>query len=217
MHSQGYNFGQTLLAANASLRKRDRTRSVIQNAGCTLLDRNALADLTVSAICREANIAHGTFYIYFPDRQAFVADLLNRFVDHIQIVMQQASRAGGADAVRATTEAYYLMFEQNPGIMKCLVHHLEEFPKARDAFQTLNREWAATVVSSTELKLAQSGRGGALSRDELFRRAYALGGMVDQYLAALLLSHDRTLAGVSADKAAVIETLTHIWKRGMAE
>ncbi|MCA1940502.1 MAG: hypothetical protein LDL26_05840, partial [Caenispirillum bisanense] len=52
-------------------------------------------------------------------------------------------------------------------------------------------------------------------RDELLRRAYALGGMVDQYLVALHVHRDPTLAALSADREAVVDTLTLIWKRGM--
>ena len=55
-----------------------------------------------------------------------------------------------------------------------------------------------------------------MSHDELMRRAYALGGMVDQYLTALFLSQDRTLASVSKDPEAVIDTLSFIWQRGLA-
>jgi len=211
-----YHFGQSLLAQSETLRKRDRTRARILAAGGTLLDRISLGALTVSAICKEARIAHGTFYLYFSDRHVFVADLLERFVDFLQSEMQQASRAGSADNARAATEVYYLMFGQNPGLMKCLVNHLEEYPASRKLFQKLNRDWMTNVVDAAERKHAAAGRAGAVPRDELFRRAYALGGMVDQYLTALFLHHDQTLRDYSKDKEAVIETLTLIWKRGMA-
>jgi len=215
--NQIYRFGQVLLHQSQSLRKRDRTRADIQNAGCELLDRTPLNSLTVSDICREANIAHGTFYIYFPDRQELVANLLILFVAFIQDVMRSESESQTTDPVHAATSAYFKIFEQNPGLMKCLLNHQEDFPAAKKAFQTLNHEWVTTVVQSTERILEHSGGAGDLTRDELFRRAYALGGMVDQYLSALVLNQDQTLLSVSEDQEAVINTLTHIWKRGMIE
>lgn len=48
------------------------------------------------------------------------------------------------------------------------------------------------------------------------RRAYALGGMVDQHLSDLLLSKDPNLAEISQDREAVLETLSLIWERGMS-
>lgn len=217
LSTQVYRFGQVLLQQNRRLRKRNRTRADIQNAGCGLLDRTPLNSLTVSDICREAKIAHGTFYIYFPDRQELVADLLILFVAFIQGVMRSESESQNTDPVHAATSAYFQIFEQNPGLMKCLLNHQEDFPAAKRAFQTLNHEWATTVVRSTERMLEHSGGAGELTRDELFRRAYALGGMVDQYLSALVLNQDQTLLSVSKDQEAVINTLTHIWKRGMIE
>lgn len=214
---RAFDFGQTLLLEAKNPRKRDRTQAGIFNAGCRLLNRISPTSLKVSEICREAGVAHGTFYIYFPNRQAFVASLLLRFVDYLQAVMHGASKSSETDPVRATTNAYFQLFEQNPGLMKCLVNHLDEFPICLEAFQKLNREWATTVVVATERKMAQSDRAGKISRDELFRRAYALGGMVDQYLTALLLNHDQSLSSISQDKDAVIETLSLIWKRGMTE
>ncbi len=212
-----YDFGQALLDESRNPRKRDRTRALIQNVGCRLLDGTSLASLTVSQICREAGIAHGSFYNYFPDRQAFVADLLLRFVDYLQDVMRRASRAADSEPVRATTAAYFHLFEQNPGLMKCLVNHLEDFPSCREAFQKLNREWTAQVVAATQRNRSVSGSAAALPRDELLRRAYALGGMVDQYLTALVLNQDPTLASVSRDRDAVIDTLTLIWTRGLSK
>lgn len=210
-----YNFGQALLADSAGLRKRDRTRAAIQNAACALLDRMSLASLTVGQICGEAGIAHGTFYLYYADRQALVGDLLLRFVDFVQRVMRRAPPAENGDMVRAAMAAYYQLFEQNPGLMRCLVNHMVDFPAAKAAFQKLNREWAATVVASMERKLMQAGRSGAVGPDELSRRAFALGGMVDQYLAALFLNDDRAIAAVSTDREAVIDTLSHIWQQGV--
>jgi TetR/AcrR family transcriptional regulator, ethionamide resistance regulator len=213
----GFDFGQALLVESQNLRKRDRTRATIQNAACSLLSQKSLGALTVSEICCEAHIAHGTFYLYFPDLRALVADLLLHFIDYIQTTMHVASKSSETDSVRGATAAYLLLFEQNPGLMKCLLNHLEEFPASNEAFQKLNREWVTTVVGAIERKRAQSGPLDKPKRDELFRRAYALGGMVDQYLSALFLNKDPALATVSEDREAVIDTLTHIWKRGLTE
>lgn len=210
-----FNFGLVLAHDARGLRKGDRTRAAIQQAACALLDRVPLSALTVAETCRAAGIAHGTFYIYYPDLHALLADVLNRFVAYVQQVMRDASRAAQGGPGRAATAAYYRLFEQNPGLMKCLVNHLDEFPESRVAFQALNRDWVDTVVAAAERKLARKGRTGEVPRDELMRRAYALGGMVDQYLIAHFLSQDRTLASVSKDPEAVVDTLSYIWQRGL--
>ena len=59
------------------------------------------------------------------------------------------------------------------------------------------------------------GRADVIARQELLRGAYVLGGMVDQYLIMLLFGRDRTLASVSRDRDAVVDTLSLFWERGM--
>jgi len=210
-----YRFETALRAETGRGRKGERTRAGLLLAGCRLLDRMPLASLTVSEICRKAGIAHGTFYIYFADRQDFVGVLLLRFANHLKDVMQAASLAAG-DTVRNTTAGYCRVFEENPGLMRCLVGHLAEFPACRQTFQKLNRDWSSRIVASEERRLAAVGRAGRVPHDELLRRAYALGGMVDQYLTELILNRDKTLARVSKDRNAMVDTLTSIWKQGMA-
>lgn len=210
-----YNFGKALLLEAEALRKRDRTRAELFNAGCSLLKHNSLSSLKITDVCREAGVAHGTFYIYFPNRLEFVANLLLRFIDYLQIVMLQVSQSGSPNKIRATTDAYYQLFAQNTGLMKCLLNHLDEFPGTLAAFQKLNREWATTIVAAAEREQSQAKGTQKIPRDELFRRAHALGGMVDQYLSALLLNRDQSLIDISSDKEAVIDTLSLIWERGM--
>ncbi len=209
-----HDFAAALLADERPRRKGERTRAQLLAGGCRLLDTMPLPELTVSAICKTAKVAHGTFYLYFSDRHAFLAALLADFIAFVQATMRRAARQSSEGSERAATAAYYALFETNPGVMRCLVHHLDEFPEAREAFQHLNREWTATVARTAEGSRRRRSLPD-LPRDELLRRAYALGGMVDQYLASLLISRDPALAAVSADRDAVIETMTTIWKKGM--
>lgn len=206
-------FENFLALQSSGARKRERTRNAIRIATCRYLDEKPLASLTVADVCGAAGLAHGTFYLHFPDRNMLISDLLLGFVDFIQTVLRAASRLYGADTVRGSTEAYYELFEQNPGLMRCLVNNLEDFPEAMAAFQKLNREWVMTVATAFRRK----NPGSTLPEDELLRRVYALGGMVDQYLTALLLNNDQTLRSVSAGRDAVIATLTTLWNKGLSE
>jgi AcrR family transcriptional regulator len=196
--------------------KRERTQARLKQAGCRLLKSQPLSALRVADICREAEVAHGTFYLYFKDQHAFLTELLDSFVRYLQEEMQTASRAKSSDSVRAATGAYFHLFLANSGLMKCLVNHLDDFPEARQAFQKLNKQWADRVVQSVEHQQAKAGVKDRLPREELMRRAYALGGMVDQYLASLVLNKDETLIAISRDPESVIDCLSGIWKRGMA-
>jgi len=210
---EDFRFSNELPRLAKDLRKGERTRATIQSALCRCLDRASPVDLTVADICDEAGLAHGTFYIYFSDRNALIGDVVLRFIAFIQMEMRMASREQPDDPVRAATAAYVFLFENNRGLMKCLLNHLDGLPEARTVFQTLNREWLESVVMSTERQWAQKGH--QIDHDELMRRAYALGGMTDQYLSSLLLSNDPNMQAFSRDRADVINTLSLLWQRGM--
>lgn len=210
-----HRYSRALIAAAAGQGRGARTRAALLAAASDLLETRPPAELTIAAICEGAGVAHGTFYIHFADRQALTDTLLEGFVTFLQRGMRAATRIpSGAEATRAATSAYVALFEANAGLMRCLVHHLDAFPGAQAAFQRLNAEWVATVVRAAERRARREGRD-APSHDDLTRRAYALGGMVDQYLAALILSRDPGVAAVSTDREAVIGTLCLIWERGM--
>ena len=208
-------FARTLLDAAAAGRKSERTRARLQAAACRLLETAPPSELKVADICAAAEVAHGTFYVYFRDTRHLLADTLTRFVGFVQDAMRRAARGRGGDRVRSTTAAYVELFERNSGLMRCLVSRLDDFPEAADAFETLNRQWATTVVDARLRRLAAEGGPNGVTRDELVRRAYALGAMVDQYLIALLFGRDQTLSAVSRDREAVVRTLSLIWERGM--
>lgn len=190
-------------------RKGERTRIDLLASCARLLSSNPFDTVTVSALCSTAKVAHGTFYIYFENLNAISAEVLSLFVDFIQLEMRAAARLPG-DATRNTTEAYMHIFERHAGLMKCLVTGIDTFPEARAAFQRLNNEWARTVVRALRRMNANTDQ----SDDDLMRRAYALGGMVDQYLIALHVTGDPWVEALSKDRDQVLDLLTDLWKRG---
>lgn len=202
-------------------RKGARTKAAICVATCHYLDGHSANTLTVSGICKQTGIAHGTFYLHFADRNALLAELLLGFVDFVQIAMRTSTSTststptatGTGDKVRASTEVYYDLFAANRGLMKCLVNRFEDFPEALAAFQKMNHDWVMTVVTAARRR----NPSGPLPEDERIRRAYAMGGMVDQYLTAVLLNNDPTLSPLSQSRAQVIDTLTTLWKKGLEE
>lgn len=214
-----FSYAGVLAAEARGAAKGARTAQKIRIAACTLLERAVPGALTIADICREAGIAAGTFYLHFADQARLLDDLLLGFTRFLQTEMIGAGRASPREPVRAATEAYCRLFEENRGLMKCLIHHLDSFPAARDAFHRLNREWIDTVAAAARRRMrrASGGEGGGdtLPEDELRRRIHALGGMTDQYLSSLLLSREPGLVAVSGDRAATIATLTTIWERGL--
>lgn len=206
-------FSTELSNASKDLRKGQRTKAALHGALCRCADKSDIIQLTVADICKEAKVAHGTFYIYFSDLADLLADVALLFIAFLQRRMRKASQSTAADPINAATAIYVRLFEQNPGLMKYLISHLGPNPLAQAAFQKLNREWLDAVVAATERRLARDG--DMIDHDELMRRAYALGGMTDQYLVNLFLAKDPNMQSFSKDKEAVIKTLSLLWAKGL--
>lgn len=204
-------FPDWLAQGRDALPKGERTRRDLMIAGAELLDRQPLDALTVAAVCARTGVAHGTFYIHFPNRKALAGAVLQGFVDYLQDVMRAAAK-GAPDPVRATTAAYMSLFAENAGLMRCLLTGSDALPAAQSAFQRLNHDWATTVAN------AARRRHGAAARPEpdLMRRALALGGMVDQYLTALHVTQDPAVIALSQDPETLLDLFTDLWTKGMA-
>jgi AcrR family transcriptional regulator len=207
-------FSDALLEGAVGSRKSDRTRARLQAAVCELLDEAVPADLRVDHVCARAGTSHGTFYVYFPDIRTLLNATLAAFVAFLESTLRAAGR-DSHDSLRAATRAYVLLFRDNRGLMRCLVSRAGDLPEANALFEDLNRRWAETVTEAA-LRHASAAGVPAPDRDDLLRRAYALGGMVDQYLVTLHFGSDDRLAALSQDVDALVDTFTTLWARGLA-
>lgn len=209
-------YSEYLLSVAGKGRKSERTRARLKAAACGLLEAAPLSQMKVAEICSSAGVAHGTFYVHFRDIRHLVAETLTGFADFLKVTMLKAADSRGEERGRRTTAAYVELFDCNAGLMRQMVSGNDRLPEARDAFERLNREWAEVVVDSRLRRTRRQGREvSPLEREELLRRAYALGGMVDQYLVMLHFGTDATLAAISRDREAIVDTLSLIWERGM--
>lgn len=207
-------FADALLAATSGARKADRTRARLQSAVCELLEDAVPSDLRVDHVCTRAGTSHGTFYVYFPDIPSLLNVTLAAFLVFLETTLRTAGR-DGLDGPDAPTRAYVALFTANRGLMRCLVSRAGDLPGANALFEDLNRRWAEKVAEAALRRTAAAG-GPVPDREEYLRRAYALGGMVDQYLVTLCFGSDKTLAALSRDMDAVVDTFTLLWTRGLA-
>lgn len=207
-------FSDSLLAGVAGARKSDRTRARLQAATCELLEEATPANLRVDQVCERAGTSHGTFYVYFPDIDTLLTRTLAEFVAFLETGLHLAGK-DARNRQRAVTRAYLDFFEANKGLMRCLVSRTGEMPEATAMFESLNRRWAE-LVAEAAIRFAVTRGYPAPDHEEMLRRAYVVGGMVDQYLITLFFGDDATLNAISQDRDKVVDTFTTLWTRGLA-
>jgi AcrR family transcriptional regulator len=207
-------FADTLIQGAAAARKSGRTRARLQAAVCDLLEDAVPADIRVDHVCARAGTSHGTFYVYFPDIHTLLTQTLTEFVEFLEASLLRAG-VDAPDRPRTVTRTYVGLFEANRGLMRCLVSRAGDLPEANALFEALNRRWAEMVADAGARYAIAKGHPEP-DRDELLRRAYAVGGMIDQYLITLYFGSDATLAALSQDRDKVVDTFTTLWSRGLA-
>jgi TetR/AcrR family transcriptional repressor of nem operon len=84
------------------------THGALLDAGQAVAERDGLGGLSVNRVVAEAGVAKGTFYVHFTDREAFIDALHERFHDHVQKAVAQATRGSepGAQRIVLAVEAY---------------------------------------------------------------------------------------------------------------
>ena len=95
--------------------------------------------------------------------------------------------------------------------MKCIISYFEDFPEISQIASENNRSWIMLNVQSAQRRLQAEGNANSISEAGLYRRYYAVGAMVDQYLSYLFLTNDPHVLEVSQDAEAVVDTLCHLW------
>jgi AcrR family transcriptional regulator len=89
-------------------RKSDRTRRKVLSAAKQLFDRRGYRDTTVDDITRRAEIAHGTFYLYFKGKSEILRELATTALSEFDSIAMREfqTREDVAGLVRETLEVY---------------------------------------------------------------------------------------------------------------
>jgi len=85
-----------------------QTRERLLKAGEKVAERDGLSGLSVASVAKRAEVAKGTFYVHFPDRETFVDALHQRFYDEVSTQVRTAVTGlpPGRDLLLAAIDAY---------------------------------------------------------------------------------------------------------------
>jgi TetR/AcrR family transcriptional regulator, transcriptional repressor for nem operon len=126
-----------------------RTRQALLDAGVVVADRHGLAGLSVNQVVAEAEVAKGTFYVHFDDREAFVDALHERFHAAVEEAVATAVAAipPGAERIVAGAEAYLDLCIEDRAV-KALALEARSDPALADSMSARHERFAANAVPS---------------------------------------------------------------------
>jgi AcrR family transcriptional regulator len=196
----------------AALRtKGDRTRQRLRIAAAEALEAEGFQGVKVSDICARADVAQGTFYVYFRDKVEIAVDVLIGFVDWLYEFVRDASRGkDDFESIRLSNLLFIRICSANRGLMRCHVQMLSQEPAFAAVWLPRHREWLERLGRSIERRT-----GGRLAGRQALAVATALEGMVCNHLYATIVTRNE-LAGDDGTRAGeMAEMLAILWYRAV--
>jgi AcrR family transcriptional regulator len=192
--------------------KGERTRFRLKAAAARLLQESGYQDLKVADVCRRAQVALGTFYVYFPDKSAIATEVLLDFGDALYRQAQTVAR-GSSDfeAIHLTNQFFVAAYQRNAGLIRCLIQLENQEPAFRRRWHGRRLQWLAKIARS----IARRAGPADIPQSLCMQIAYALEGMVFQYLYDAFVRRDPILSRDAGRSAHIAELLSVLWYRAV--
>jgi AcrR family transcriptional regulator len=191
--------------------KGERTRQRLRIAAAEALESEGYPGLKVSDICAGANVAQGTFYVYFRDKAEIAVDVLSDFVDTIYRGVREAARGkDDFDAIHASNVHFIRTYSANRGLLLCQVQMLSQEPAFAEAWLPRHREWQDRIARSIERRT-----GGRIAGRNALAVATALDGMVFHHLYSALITRNELEDDNCAEAEKMARMLSILWYRAV--
>ncbi|GGV16499.1 TetR/AcrR family transcriptional regulator [Actinomadura sp. LOL_016] len=157
-----------------------RTRERLLAAAREVFEERGFLDTRVAHITRHAKVAYGSFYTYFPSKEAVFLEVADRlFADMTQHDLVPSAGPSPAARVRRANRAYYEAYQRNARMMAII----EQVSTFNVEFQEMRRKHRASAVARSAKAIRRWQAAGLAPADldpELASRALAA--MVDHSL-----------------------------------
>lgn len=104
------------------------TRESLKRAGFDLFAESGFSETSIAAITRRAGVAHGTFYVHFPSKEALLDELLAAFnvglVERLLPVWVQQPPLSMAARVRRSADIFVDYWEDHRGFVEVYAQKL---------------------------------------------------------------------------------------------
>jgi AcrR family transcriptional regulator len=160
---------------------------------------------TVGAITEVANTAHGTFYLYFRNKEDAFCQVVARAADDLY---REATAPGGGDAytwLEASIRGYLRVYSAHRGLWRCLLEGMHHSAAVEQMWLELRRPFMDRIERSLE----RLGGTGSIRPLDPRPTAHALGAMVEWSAFCQVELGEPGGPDVSLDGLA--RTLTDLW------
>jgi AcrR family transcriptional regulator len=168
-------------------KKKDVKRTAMMQAAIRVFAEKGYHAATVRDVVEAADVAIGTFYFYFPDKETLFVHLFDETAAFLLKTLQQAlaSRPALPQRIEAAVQAYLNVALFEPAVVQLL---LVNGPGSVPALAERQADFRQKMVRLWQRPLAESAERGQLASQNVRRTAEALVGAIDEVIYNVLIS-----------------------------
>ncbi|MDH6235019.1 AcrR family transcriptional regulator [Mesorhizobium soli] len=167
--------------------KGDRTKYRLKIAAARALEEIGYQDIKVSDICTYAEVALGTFYVYYREKNEIATEVVLEFDEFLYEQARQVGRGTTEfEAILNTNRSFIDAYRANPGLMRCHVQLQSQLPEFREVWRPRHQKWIENLARSIERRgnYKEHMPGSPLAV------AHALESMVFHYLYSIIVNQE---------------------------
>ena len=186
------------------------TRRQLLGAAVDVFEERGYQGATVGAITDRASTAHGTFYLYFRNKedafcQAMEAVIVDEFATEVMVPLTDEPRA----AIQGGIGRFVAFYQRHVGLWRALLEGMLVSPRVQDLWLELRRDMVLRLSEGFE---AQQ-RTGATRPFDPAMVAHSLAAMTEwSAFTHLVLGQP---GGEDRGPDALVATLSDLWYRGL--
>lgn len=186
------------------------TRRQLRAAAVEVFEERGYQGATVGAITDRASTAHGTFYLYFRNKedafcQAMEAVIVDEFAAEVMVPLTDEPRA----AIEGGIERFVAFYQRHVGLWRALLEGMLVSPRVQNLWMELRRDMVLRLSEGFE---AQQRTGAARPFDPAMV-AHSLAAMTEwSAFTHLVLGQP---GGDDRGPDALVATLSDLWYRGL--
>ena len=156
-----------------------RTRSAVLDAARRTFETKGYVDTRVVDITRLAKVSYGSFYTYFPSKEAVFAEVVQGMIDDFRSTVRSQPVPGSTpgDLIARTNRGYLRAYRQNAAMM-AILEHAATF---NEDLMAIRHEARTSWIKSASRAIKHwQDEGLASAWIDPYYAASALGSMVDR-------------------------------------
>jgi AcrR family transcriptional regulator len=185
------------------------TAEQLLTAARRVFEDRGYAGTSVGAITQEANTAHGTFYLYFKNKE----DAFAKVMADVAAEINREANASWAGDVRSTLASairgYLDVYRSHLGLWRCLLEGMHQSKAVETMWLDVRRPFVDRIEQNIQLLLD----GGEIRPIDPKVAAHALASMTEWFAFTHFELGEPSVDEVPLDRA--VDTLSDLWYAGV--